>query len=108
MCDDVYRATYEDVDEDLVVYGDQGINAEEYKKATYGDLTKTQSEEEDEVKYNVAQSTNDSVQLERKRRRLSKSTPDENAHGVRQSDTLINENCTENSFNKVTTVFCGS
>ena len=59
---------YEDVDEDLVVYGDQGINAEEYKKTKYGDLTKTQSKEEDEVKYNVAQSTNDSVQLERKRR----------------------------------------
>ena len=59
---------YEDADEDLVVYGDQGISAEEYEKATYGDLMKIQSEEDDEVKYNVAQSTNDSVQLERKRR----------------------------------------
>ena len=34
----------------------------------FGDLTKTQSEEEEEVKYNVAQSANDSVLLERKRR----------------------------------------
>ena len=34
---------YEDASEDQVVYGDQGINAEEYEKATYGDLTKTQS-----------------------------------------------------------------
>ena len=68
----------------------------------YGNLTETQSEEEDEVKYYVAQSTNDSVQLERKRRRLNKFTPNENAHGVSQSDTSINENCTENSFNKVT------
>ena len=59
---------YEDADEDLVVYGDQGISTEEHEKATYGDLTKTQSEEDDKVKYNVAQSTNDSVQLERKRR----------------------------------------
>ena len=46
---------YEDVDEDLVVYRDQGINPEEYKKATYGNLTKTQGEEEHEVKYNVVQ-----------------------------------------------------
>ena len=37
---------YEDASEDQVVYGDQGISAEEYEKATYGDLTKTQSEEE--------------------------------------------------------------
>ena len=29
---------YEDADEDVVVYRDQGINTEEYKKATYGDL----------------------------------------------------------------------
>ena len=98
---------YEDADEDLVVYGDQGINPEEYKKATYGNLTKSQSEEEEEVKYNVAQSTNDSVQLERKRRQLNKSTPDKNAHGVSQSDTSINENHTENAFNKATMVVQG-
>ena len=42
---------YEDADEDVIVYGDQGINTEEYEKATYGDLTKTQSEDEDKVKY---------------------------------------------------------
>ena len=41
--------------EDQVVYGDQGISTEEYEKATYGDLTKTQSEEEDEIKCTVAQ-----------------------------------------------------
>ena len=27
---------YEDADEDIVVYGDQGINTEEYEKAMYG------------------------------------------------------------------------
>ena len=59
---------YEDVDEDVVVYMDQGINLEEYKKATYVILTKTQSEEEDEVKCTVAPRANDSVILERKRR----------------------------------------
>ena len=82
---------YEDSDEDVVVYGDQRINTEEYKKAMYGDLTKTQSKEEEEVKYNVAQSANDSVSLVRKRRQLNKSIPNEKAHGVSQSDTLINE-----------------
>ena len=46
---------YEDVSEDKVVYGDQGISTEEYEKATDSDLTKTQSEEEDEVKCTVAQ-----------------------------------------------------
>ena len=46
---------YEDASKDEVVYGDQGISTEEYKKATYDDLMKTQSEEEDEVKCTVAQ-----------------------------------------------------
>ena len=59
---------YENVNEDQVVYRDQGISAEEYEKATYGDFMKTQSEEEDEVKCTVAQQANDSVILDRKRR----------------------------------------
>ena len=46
---------YEDASKDQVVYGVQGIRAEEYKKAMYGDFTKTQSKEEDEVKCTVAQ-----------------------------------------------------
>ena len=41
---------YEDASEDRVVYGDQGISAEEYEKAMYDEFMKTQSEEEDEVK----------------------------------------------------------
>ena len=42
---------------------------EEYEKATYGDLMKTQSEEEEEeVKCTVSQRANDSMMLERKRR----------------------------------------
>ena len=35
---------------DVIVYGDQGISTEEYEKAMYGKLMKTQSEEEEEVK----------------------------------------------------------
>ena len=52
---------YEDASEDQVVYGDQGISAEEYEKPMYGDFTKTPSKEEDEVKCTVAQQATDSV-----------------------------------------------
>ena len=41
---------YEDASEQEVVYSDQGISIEEYEKATYDNLTKTQREEEDKVK----------------------------------------------------------
>ena len=99
MCTDVQ---YEDEDEDIVVYADQGINTEEYKKAIYGELSKNQSEEE--VEYYVALCTNYSVSLERKRRRLNDTTPNEYVHGVSQSDLSLNENPTENTFNNVATV----
>ena len=46
MCTEVQ---YEDGDEDLVVYRDQGVSTEEHDKAMYGKLMKTQSEEEEEV-----------------------------------------------------------
>ena len=59
---------YKDASEDEVVYRDQGINTEEYKKGTYGNLMKTQSDEENEVKCTIAQRANDSVILERKKR----------------------------------------
>ena len=44
----------------------------------YGDLTKTQSEEEDEVKCNVARKANDSVILERTKDDLTKALLMEN------------------------------
>ena len=46
---------YEDASKNVIVYGDQGISIEEYEKASYDDLTKTQSKEEDKVKCTVAQ-----------------------------------------------------
>ena len=98
---------HEDVDEDQVVYGDQGINAEEYEKATYGDFMKTQSKDEDEVKCTVAQKANNSVILERKRRLFNKNNPDEKPNGDNQSDTSISENCTVKPINKLTTVAKG-
>ena len=65
MCTEVL---HENGDEDLVVYGDQGVSTQEHDKATYGELAKIQSKEEDKVKYNMALCTNDSVSLEKKRR----------------------------------------
>ena len=91
---------HEDACENKVVYGDQAINTEEYEKATYGDLTKTQSEKEEDVKCTVAQRANDSVILERKRRRLSENDPDQNSEDYNQSDASINKMSTVNSINE--------
>ena len=81
MCTEVQYED-EDEDEDIVVYRDQGINTEEYEKAMYGKLTKTQSKEEEEVKYNVALCANDSVSLERKKRHLNETTPKKNVQKI--------------------------
>ena len=89
---------YKDASENEVVYGDQGINTEEYEKATYGDLTKTQSKEEDYVKCTVAQRANDSMILERKRRHLSENDPDKKSEDFNQSEAPINEMSTVNSI----------
>ena len=98
---------YEDVDEVQVVFEDQWINAEEYEKATYGDFMKTQSKEEDKVKCTVAQRANDSVILERKRRRFYENNPNEKQNGDSQSDIPISENRTVKSINKSTLVAQG-
>ena len=92
MCMEVQ---YEDEDEDLIVYRDQGVSTEEHDKATYGELIKTQSEEEEEVKHNVALCANNSVSQEKKRRQLNETMPDKNIHNVSQSDVLLNENLQE-------------
>ena len=91
---------YEDASKNEVVYGDQGISIEEYEKATYDDLTKTQSEEEDEVKCTVAQQANDSIILERKKSCLSKEDPNKKSDDCNQSDASINKMSTANSINK--------
>ena len=64
MCMEVHC---EDGEEDLIVYGDQGVSTEEHDKATYGKPMKTQSEEEDKIKYNMAYVLM-TVSLEKKRR----------------------------------------
>ena len=98
---------YKDASEDEVVYGDQGINTEEYEKATYGDLMKTQSEEENEVKCTVAQRANDSVILERKKRRHNNNNPEEKTDNDNQCDTPISEKSTENTINELTAMAQG-
>ena len=91
---------YEDASKNEVLYGDQGISIEEYEKATYGELMKTQSKEEDDVKCTVAQRANDSVILERKRRRLNKNDPNKKSDDYNQSDAPINKRSTVNSINE--------
>ena len=65
ICTDVYS---DEEYEDLIVYGDQGISTKTYDKKTYGDLLKTDSDEEPVVKYHVALCAQDSVSLEKKQR----------------------------------------
>ena len=98
---------YEDASKNEVVYGDQGISVEEYEKATYDNLMKTQSEEEDEGMCTVAKQANDSIILDRKKRHLSKEVPDKKSYNYNQSDASINKSSTVNSINESTSVVQG-
>ena len=74
ICTDVYS---DEEYEDIIVYGDQGISTKTYDEETYGDLLNTDSDKEPVVKYNVALCIQDSVSLEKKRRRLNRDIPSE-------------------------------
>ena len=63
ICTDVYR---DEEYEDLIVYGDQGISTKTYDEEMYGDLLKTDRDDEAIVKYNLALCAHDSVSLEKK------------------------------------------
>ena len=93
---------YEDASESEIVYGDQGIKTEEYEKATYGNLMQTQSESDEDVKCTVAQRANDSVILERKRRRLNEKNPEEKKDDDNQCGAPISGKSTENTINELT------
>ena len=93
MCTDIHC---EDGDEDIIMYGDQGVSTEEDDKATYSELTKTQIEEEETVNYNVALCVNNSMSLEKKRRQLYENMLNEIIYDVSHSDISINENTTVN------------
>ena len=92
---------YKDASEDEVVYGDQGINTEEYEKTIYGNLMQTQSDEENDVKCTVAQRANDSVILERKKRRFNHNDPEENSGNYNQCEMMISDAGTEKSINEM-------
>ena len=74
ICTDVYS---DEEYESLIVYSDQGISTKTYDEEMYGDLLKTDSEEESIVKYNLALCTQDSVSLEKKRMRPNRDIPSE-------------------------------
>ena len=74
ICTDVYS---DEEHKDLIVYGDQEISTKTYDEEMYGDLLKTDSDEESIVKYNLALCAQDSVSLEKKRRRLNRDIPSE-------------------------------
>ena len=89
ICTDVYS---DEEYKNLIVYGDQGISTKTYDEETYGDLLKTDSDEESIVKYNVALCAKDSVSLEKKRRRLNRDIPRETESQLsiinRETDTV--------------------
>ena len=72
ICTDTYS---DNEDKDIVVYGDQGISSIKYEEDMHGELMNTDSDEEKNVKYNVALCTQDSVSLEKKRRWLNGDIP---------------------------------
>ena len=81
ICTDVYST---DGSKDMIVYGDQGISSQKYDEDTYGDLMNTDSDDEQVIKYNVALLANDSVSLEKKRRRLNRDIPSEATNHLSQ------------------------
>ena len=63
ICTDAYS---DEEDEEMAVYGDQGITSKTFDEEMYGDLMNTDSDEEPVIKYNVALCAHDSVSLEKK------------------------------------------
>ena len=104
ICTDIYS---DNEDEDIIVYGDQGISLTKYKEDMYGELMNTDSDEEKNVKYNVALCAQDSVSLEKKRRQLNRDIPSENVHNISQSNSAINETGCKKVINKETNTVQG-
>ena len=63
ICTDIYS---DGEDEEIVVYGDQGISLRKYEEDTYGELMNTDSDEVKIINYNVALCAQDSVSMEKK------------------------------------------
>ena len=80
ICTDAYS---DEVYEEMVVYGDQGITSKIFDKDTYGDLMNTDSNKEPVIKYNVALCAHDSVSLEKNQRRLNRHIPSEDENSIK-------------------------
>ena len=57
---------YEDWDGDIIMYREEGVSTKNYNEAMFRELTKTVSEEEQDVNCNVALCAKDSVSLEKR------------------------------------------
>ena len=97
ICTDVYS---DEEYEDIIAYGDQGISTKTYDEETYGDLLKTDSNEEPVVKYNVALCVHDSVSLEKKQRQLNRDLHSEDEDQLSLSHNAINRTGNEAALNK--------
>ena len=104
ICTDIHS---DNEDEDIVVYGDQGISLTKYEEDMYGELMNTYSDEEKNIKYNMALCAQDSVSLEKKQRQLNRDIPSENVHNISQSNSTINETDHEKAINKETNTVQG-
>ena len=97
ICTDAYS---DEEYEDIIVYRDQGISSKTYDKETYGDLLKTDSDEEPVIKYNVALCAQDSVSLEKKQRWLNRDIPSEDESQLSLSHNTINRTDNEDAINE--------
>ena len=95
MCMEVQ---YEDGDEDLIVYGDQGVSTEQHDEVLYTELTKPKAKKKRKLSTTWPYANN-SMSLEKKRMCLIENMPNENIHNISQSDMSLNENPTGNTFN---------
>ena len=90
ICTDAYS---DEEYEEMVVYGDQGNTSKNFDEGTYGDLMNTDSDKDSAIKYNVALHTQDSVSLEKKRRRLNRDIPSEDKAQLspfnKEEDTVL-------------------
>ena len=97
ICTDAYS---DEEYEEKVVFGDQGITSRKFDDDMYGDLMNTDSDEEPVVKYNAALCAQDSVSLEKKRRRLNRDIPGEEENQLSLSHNKINRTNNEEAINK--------
>ena len=99
ICIDIYS---DNEDDEIVVYGDQGVSLRKYDEDTYGEFMNTDSDEEKIVKYYVALCAQDSVLLEKRQRWLNRDIPREDVSSLSQSHNEINGIDHEETINKET------